>query len=117
MMNLLNDANRQQDAFSYMLKEMSGYETITTFFMDFSIADVFGEEGIRDTYNRSIKHWKHDYKFITELYLVLNHKIWQWYKKNNDLAKLYDELWRDCGSYCDDNFSKDELEYFYKITD
>lgn len=117
MSNLLASANAQQDAFSRMMRDMGGYETITTFFMDFSIADGFGKSAIQETYNNAMNCWKDDYKFITELYIVLNHKIWQWYETNEDVARLYDKLWRDCGNYADEHFSQDELSYFYRIAD
>lgn len=115
-MEKLIKAMRLQSVFENTMADM-GHTTHTTFFMDFSIADDFGVDAVKDTYKRAMNDWKNDYIFITELYIVLNHKIWQWYEKDNDLAKLYDELWRDCGSYVDDNFTKKQLEYFYKITD
>lgn len=54
-----------------------GYDLITTFWEDFSIADKYGIAGVKDTYKRAFNEWKDDYKFFTELTLVLNHKIWQ----------------------------------------
>lgn len=55
----------------------NGYDLITTFWEDFSIADKYGIAGVKDTYKRAFSEWKDDYKFFTELTLVLNHKIWQ----------------------------------------
>ena len=52
----------------------NGYTVQTTFWEDFTIADLFGLSAIRDTYNRAFKEWNEDYKFLTELVLVLNHK-------------------------------------------
>lgn len=72
----------------------NGYDLITTFWEDFSIADKYGIAGVKDTYKRAFSEWKDDYKFFTELTLVLNHKIWQHYKSNRELAALYDRLWR-----------------------
>ena len=37
--------------------EMIGYEPKTTFWSDFSIADMFGVEGVKDTYNRAKDEW------------------------------------------------------------
>lgn len=74
----------------------NGYDLITTFWEDFSIADKYGIAGVKDTYKRAFSEWKDDYKFFTELTLVLNHKIWQHYKSNRELAALYDRLWREC---------------------
>ena len=58
----------------------NGYELQTTFWEDFSIADRFGLAAVLDTFNRAFREWKGDYKFLTELTLVLNHKIWQYYE-------------------------------------
>jgi hypothetical protein len=31
---------------------------------------------------------------LTAFVMCLNHKIWYWYEKNDDLAWLYDKLWK-----------------------
>ena len=72
----------------------NGYDLITTFWGDFSIADKYGIAGVKDTYKRAFNEWKDDYKFFTELTMILNHKIWQHYESNRELAALYDRLWR-----------------------
>lgn len=35
------------------ITELNGYEPITTFWQDFSIADKFGDKAIADTYRRA----------------------------------------------------------------
>ena len=62
------------------ITELSGYEPITTFWQDFSIADKLGINDIEETYECIKSEWKDDFKYWTELCLVLNHKIWQWYE-------------------------------------
>ena len=57
--------------------EMIGYEPKTTFWSDFSIADMFGTEGVQDTYNRAKESWQDNIEFMTEFAMVLNHKSWQ----------------------------------------
>ena len=94
-----------------------GYKQITTFWQDFSIADNFGASAIRDTYNRSFENWKGNYKYLTELVMVLNWKIWQYYEHNDEYAKLYNELWEKADGYACDNLKGEELSYFYKTTD
>lgn len=79
---------------NWRIEELTGYKPITTFYTDFSIADKFGVEAIKDTYNRSFAPWQHDHNYITELSLVLNWKIWRWYEVNDEYAKLYDRLWK-----------------------
>ena len=57
------------------IEEETGYKPFTTFWQDFSIADTYGLQAIQDTFNRAFDEWKEDYKYLTELVLVLNHKI------------------------------------------
>ena len=63
---------------------VNGYETFTTFWEDFSIADRFGVTAIKDTFTRAFNEWKHDYKYLTELVMVLNWKLWHFYSKGNE---------------------------------
>lgn len=97
---------------------VNGYETFTTFWEDFSIADRFGESAIKDTFNRAFNEWKSDYKYLTELVMVLNWKIWEHHDKGNTtLAKLYNDLWEKADGYAYDNLQDDELSYFFRTTD
>ena len=90
----------------------------TTFWMDFTIADHFGKTAVLDTYKRAFNEWKENYEYLTELVMVLNHKIWQWWEAgNNDFAALYDKLWKEADAYAVDNLKGDELTYFYRVTD
>lgn len=98
------------------MKEV-GYDLMTTFWEDFSIADKYGIAGVKDTYRRAFSEWKDDYKFFTELTLVLDHKIWQHYESNRELAALYDRLWREADEYAMNNFKGEELDYYYRVTD
>lgn len=94
-----------------------GYEPKTTFWDDFTIADRFGVNAVKDTFKRAFGEWKDNYEYLTELVLVLNHKIWQWYEKNDKLAEVYNELWRKADDYACSNLKGKELDYFYSTTD
>ena len=72
--------------------EMNGYEAKTTFWTDFSIADMFGTGGVKDTYNRAKEDWQDSIEYMTELAMVLNHKSWQHNGKNQTLCSLYADL-------------------------
>lgn len=102
---------------SEMMKENCGYETMTTFWEDFSIADRFGAKAIKDTYNRVMKEWEGNVKYLSELVLVLNHKIWEHDEDNSPLAVLYDELWDEASTYCMDIFTGEDLDYYFRVTD
>lgn len=99
------------------IEEQTGYKPITTFYTDFSIADKFGIEAIKDTYNRAFKEWKNDYKYLTELVMVLNWKIWEWYKKNDEIARVYNDLWETTEDYAYENLEGEELSYFTRTID
>ena len=81
----------------------NGYELQTTFWSDFSIADSFGLPAVRDTFRRAFEEWKGNYKYLTELVLVLNHKIWQYHETRPEFAA--------------ENLKDDELGYFLDTTD
>lgn len=49
--------------------------------------------------------------------MVLNHKIWQYYEKNSDIADLYNSLWEKADQYALENLKGDELNYFIRVTD
>ena len=96
---------------------INGYKTITTFYQDFTIADAFGVSAIKDTYRRAFNEWKDNYKYLTELVMVLNCKIWEYYKTNDEYAEVYDELWQKADEYACTNLHGDEAAYFFRVTD
>lgn len=97
----------------------NGYEMTTTFWEDFCIADCFGTAGIQGTFDNAFKHWKSDHVFLTELVIVLNLKIWYWYKKCGDceFSRLYDKLWKQADAYALDHLKGKELDFFIQTTD
>lgn len=94
-----------------------GYTPKTTFWSDFSIADAFGADAVRDTFKRVVREWKKDVVYMTELVLVLNHKIWQHNSTSKQLSRLYEELWNQASLYAEITFTGEELDYYYMITD
>lgn len=107
---------KKMDFYQRILAD-TGYQPKTTFWQDFTIADAFGEKAVRDTYNRAFKEWKSNIEYLTELVMILNWKIFQLYDTNPLLAKIYDDLWQKSDTYCMDNLTGKELEYYLKTTD
>ena len=99
------------------VERMTGYKPLTTFWNDFSIAEKFGKEAVKDTFNRAFEEWKDNYKYLTELVMVLNHKIWQWHEKDEELAQVYNALWEEADIFGCENPKGDELDYFYETLD
>lgn len=89
----------------------------TTFWMDFSIADAFGVDAVKETYERAFNGWKENHIYLTELVMVLNWKIWQHYEKNESLARVYNELWEQADEYACEHLEGEEAEYFFRATD
>ena len=99
------------------IEQLTGYKPKTTFWDDFSIADRFGASAIKDTFKRAYGEWKTDYIYLTELVMVLNHKIWQWYETNDAIAQLYNDLWERAVSCATNTLKGEELDYYYRTTD
>lgn len=95
-----------------------GYETKTTFWQDFSIAEMFGAKAIKDTYKQSFKGWKDNTEYITELVMVLNWKMWYHAERGNDTyGMLYQQLWEQADTWCLDHLKGNDLSYYIRTTD
>lgn len=100
-----------------MLASMTDYEPKTSFFSDLSIAECFGVDAIRQTYNKVIRDWGNDIVYITEFTMCLNHKIWQLHEVDEPTAQVYDELWRKACEFVTSHFEGEDLSYYYRVTD
>ena len=95
---------------------MEGFTT--TFWQDFTIADVFGITAVKDTYKRAFGEWKDQYLYLTDLVLVLNHKLWQHYERGDEqMARLYNDLWREALDYGYEHLKDEEFAYFWRVLD
>ena len=99
------------------VEAMTGYKPKTTFWEDFVIAERFGTKAIKDTYKVAFDSWKGDYEYLTELVMVLNHKIWRWYQINDTYARLYDTLWRKADHWAVNHLKGEELSYYLRTLD
>lgn len=88
--------------FKEFMKEV-GYNLLTTFWEDFSIADKYGIVGVKDTYRRAFNEWKDDYKFFREVY----------WSRNKD-KKAWEKLMSECPSMTSKEFWNNEWEEFDK---
>jgi len=99
------------------IEEMTGYKPQTTFYMDFSIAERFGIEAVRETFERTFEEWKDNVVYVTELSKAMNWKIWEHYEKNEKLARIYNELWERIDEWCMDNLKGEDIKYYLRTTD
>lgn len=91
----------------------------TTFWMDFSIAEVDGEVGVRETFKRAFEEWKDDVRYLADLVITLNHKIhWHWEKDpESPLIEVYEDLWEKSDLWALENLSEKDLSYYLEVTD
>ena len=89
----------------------------STFWEEFSIADGYGPDGIREHYDLVFSQWKDNIKFLTELVLVLNLKLFIWFKVDDDLGKMYEDLYVDADAYALSSFEGDDLHYYLHTLD
>ena len=100
-----------------MMCEMTGYEGKTTFWSDFTIADAFGKDAIKDTYKRALE-WRSNVEYYTELVMVLNWKSWEQYElSNTELSSLYVDLFYEAQNWGYDYYKGNDLDYFIHTLD
>ena len=118
------------------LSEMNPYAPKYTFYSDFAIAEfcevyLKEKDAVKKTFNSVLRDWGNDIEAMTEVYLVLNHKIWAFHDKVDSkylgcgdawaerFATLYNDLWSKCGEKIFKTFEKDDaaMSYFYRVTD
>lgn len=95
-----------------------GYTQQTTFWQDFTIADAFGINAVKDTYRRAVDAWKTDKVYMTELVMILNWKCWVHYERGNTkLSELYSDLYYKARDIAFETLKGDDLKYFIRTTD
>lgn len=101
-----------------MYNEYENERVKTTFWDDFSIAELFGKGAIVDTYERAMNEWKDNYKYLTELVIVLNKKCWFFYENGyGGLSRLYAELYYKAHAYACEHLKDDEMKFYFAVTD
>lgn len=90
----------------------------TTFWQDFTIAEIFGVDAVKETFQTAYEEWKDNYIYLTELEIVMNLKCWKWYEKGNrTLSQLYSDYFYQCREYAYETFDEDQLQYHFRLTD
>ena len=119
------------------VESFCGYKPKTTFWQDFSIAERFdfltGSDGsINDTFQRAFKEWRNNHVYLTEMVMVLNHKLGIWYstaqKAHNEgqarlaecaefLYKAYLKAYETAYEWGCEHLRGEKLKYFYDVLD
>ena len=95
-----------------------GKEKKTTFFSDLGIAEWYGEDSVKETYQNLVKNWLDDYEFFSEFVLALNWKSWYWDGRDNNLSSLYVDLYYKATDEFYKRYGKDRkaCDYFFDLT-
>jgi hypothetical protein len=135
-MNAFQYAYTTEENWKMNLGDMTDFRPSYTFYSDFGIAE-FCEVYMRDanavakTYNRVEKYWGGDIKTITEVALVLNHKLWSFYEGveshylncgeewKEHFISIYNTLYERCVKFIQKTYGNDAeaMAYYYKVTD
>ena len=99
------------------LEKMLDYKFESTFWEEFSIAENYGRDAVKKHYDLVFSQWKDNIKFLTELVLVLNLKLFIWFKVDDDLGKMYENLYVDADAYALCTFEGDDLHYYLHTLD
>lgn len=111
---------------AWPIEAETGYKPCTTFWQDFSIADLFVLNGmepdaINDTHRRSwpqVREKALGIQGLTEYVMVLNWKMWQHHDAGNvRLQQIYTELWEETDGWAMDNLEGSDMEYYIHTTD
>lgn len=97
-----------------------------TFVSDFSIADWYGVDGVKETYERVKAEWLDNVEAFTEVVIALNMLSWahdtlkqQGIDERDDFICLYSDLYlRAKDDFYDRHGSDDDAcDYFFRMTD
>ena len=93
-----------------------------TFWFEFDMAELYGEENIRELAAAAFDKWKVEPVILTDLVMVINHKSWDHYDKRNDklsslYADLYYEYYEKAINYLESKGNEDDLNYFFRTLD
>ena len=97
-----------------------------TFVSDFAIADWYGKDNVKETYERAKNEWLSDYKAFTEIVIALNMLSWahhalksQGIDGRDEFIKLYSDMYYQARADFYDKLDNDEqdCDHFFQITD
>ena len=107
-------------------KEMGDKELEYTFPADFAIADWYGEDEVKKSYNNIKKSWLSDYKAFTEVAVSLNLLSWannqlttQGIEGRDKFIDLYCEMYYQAREDFYNKYGGDDeaCDYFFEMTD
>lgn len=95
-----------------------GYQPKTNFWDMFTEVEP-KEEKIKQLAEILFKKYENDYKALTELIMVINHKSWEYFNYNTVLSVLYSNLYFKYDQMAMKALGKNKeaIEYYFKTLD
>lgn len=87
------------------------------FYQQFSEAEKGGHDQVVEKFYELFEQGESDYKKMTELCVITNHKMWDSIQSDKALAYLYGEFYDCVNLWVDKHFTESEFDYFYRVTD
>lgn len=105
--------------YEQFLAQFTDWRPTTLYWQRFSIAEKYGKEEVKRVYNEIFAESKKDYKLLTELVMILNHKSWEHCEDIDcsDFCNIYSDLFMTAKEYAENHLEGDELRYFLDTTD
>lgn len=101
----------------------TGYKPLTSYYDDLTKMEKYRQVGVKTQFDIIFQKERKacengNVKGMTELSLITNWRMWNLYKKKDiELSRFYESLWRKVDKYCLDNFKDKNLDYYLDITD
>ena len=135
-MNVMQYATIVEMNWKANLGDMTSWKPSYTFYRDLAIAEfcevyMRDKNAVKKTYNELVKNFGTNYKAMTELVMVLNHKSWAFAgyvdskylgvgkERADEYARLYIDLYNQADAKFFKVFGKNDeaMSYFYEVTD
>lgn len=89
-----------------------------TFYGDFQLGENFGgKKGVEDTYKLVKEGWSDNPAAWGEVVCALNWRLWDLYETDEDMARLYQDLWEKAQDFGYATFKGEDATTFFRKVD
>ena len=105
--------------YEQFLSKFTDWRPSTLYWQRFSIAERYGIDELMKVHDEIFDEANKDYKLLTELAMILNHKSWEHCEniECKQLCDLYSEWFHEVKDYAVSHLKNDELSYFLTTID